>query len=145
MRPILLAVLLLSGDALRRVPRKIMVRRSAATTALVGALVAGPAFAATDLAPPPSLEAAAVQLTRDGRGAGSDSDSPPRPSLEVAAVQLKRDAGAAGAESYFDDAHPEFLVGLVVHWLLWGYAPRPVALAYDFGGVALLAAEGFLG
>ena len=82
---------------------------------------------------------------RDVRGAGSDSDSPPRPSLEVAAVQLKRDAGAAGAESYFDDAHPEFLVGLVVHWLLWGYAPRPVALAYDFGGVALLAAEGFLG
>ena len=45
--------------------------------------------------------------------------------------------------AYFDTVHPEFAVALVVHWLLWGYAPRPVALAYDFGGLVLFAAEPF--
>lgn len=74
-------------------------------------------------------------------------------SLAVA-LTLKRSANAhetpAGSEDagnnggYFDTVHPEFAVALVVHWLLWGYAPRNVALAYDFGGVALLAAEGLM-
>jgi hypothetical protein len=54
-------------------------------------------------------------------------------------------AAATGAEldDYFATSHPEFAVGLVIHWILWGKAPRAVALAYDFGGLALFAAEPF--
>ena len=52
--------------------------------------------------------------------------------LAAASPALAEDNGA-----YFDTVHPEFAVALVVHWLLWGYAPRSVALAYDFGGIAL--------
>ena len=45
--------------------------------------------------------------------------------------------------THFATPHPEFAVGLVIHWILWGKAPRAVALAYDFGGLALFAAEPF--
>ena len=80
-------------------------------------------------------------------------DTPaPSPSLALASLTMKRDARqydpvASAADpdlNYFDTVHPEFAVALVAHWLLWGYAPRNVALAYDFGGVALLCAEGLL-
>ena len=68
-------------------------------------------------------------------------------SLASLVASLKRspsaqDAAPSNNGGYFDEVHPEFAVGLAVHWLLWGYAPRPVALFYDFAGVALLAAEG---
>ena len=59
--------------------------------------------------------------------------------LAASAVDTVENGGA-----YFDTVHPEFAVALVVHWLLWGYAPRNVALAYDFGGIALFALEGVL-
>ena len=42
---------------------------------------------------------------------------------------------------YFSEVHPEFAAALVLHWLLWGYASREVALAYDFLGIAELLWE----
>ena len=46
-------------------------------------------------------------------------------------------------DDYFSTPHPEFAVGLVIHWILWGKFDRRVALAYDFGGLVLFAAEPF--
>ena len=75
----------------------------------------------------------------------ADAAPPAPPSLLVASLKRSpsaQDAAPSNNGGYFDEVHPEFAVGLAVHWLLWGYAPRPVALFYDFAGVALLAAEG---
>ena len=49
----------------------------------------------------------------------------------------------AELDDYFATPHPEFAVGLVIHWILWGKFDRRVALAYDFGGLVLFAAEPF--
>ena len=46
-------------------------------------------------------------------------------------------------DDYFATPHPEFAVALVIHWILWGKFDRRVALAYDFGGLVLFAAEPF--
>ena len=59
------------------------------------------------------------------------------PSLAVAA------ATEAELDDYFSEPHPEFAVGLIIHWILWGKFDRRVALAYDFGGLVLFAAEPF--
>ena len=49
----------------------------------------------------------------------------------------------AELDDYFAQPHPEFAVGLIIHWILWGKFDRRVALAYDFGGLVLFAAEPF--
>ena len=49
----------------------------------------------------------------------------------------------AELDDYFAEPHPEFAVGLIIHWVLWGKFDRRVALAYDFGGLVLFAAEPF--
>ena len=59
------------------------------------------------------------------------------PSVAVAATT------EAELDDYFSTPHPEFAVGLVIHWILWGKFDRRVALAYDFGGLVLFAAEPF--
>ena len=73
------------------------------------------------------------------RGRGLGPGNPLILALATASPAVAEDNGA-----YFDTVHPEFAVALAVHWLLWGYAPRSVALAYDFGGIALFALEGVL-
>ena len=60
------------------------------------------------------------------------------PSLAVAAATTE-----AELDDYFSTPHPEFAVGLIIHWILWGKFDRRVALAYDFGGLVLFAAEPF--
>ena len=49
----------------------------------------------------------------------------------------------AELDDYFSQPHPEFAVALVIHWILWGKFDRRIALAYDFGGLVLFAAEPF--
>ena len=49
----------------------------------------------------------------------------------------------AELDDYFSTPHPEFAVALIIHWILWGKFDRRVALAYDFGGLVLFAAEPF--
>ena len=94
---------------------------------------------------------------------GSSRDAPAVCARAPAAAQLpaatgaKKAAAAALAPSaavavatteaeldeYFATPHPEFAVALVIHWILWGKFDRRVALAYDFGGLVLFAAEPF--
>ena len=52
-------------------------------------------------------------------------------------------ATEAELDDYFSTPHPEFAVALVIHWILWGKFDRRIALAYDFGGLVLFAAEPF--
>ena len=65
----------------------------------------------------------------------------------VAAAALAPSIATATTEAelddYFSTPHPEFAVALVIHWILWGKFDRRVALAYDFGGLVLFAAEPF--
>ena len=65
----------------------------------------------------------------------------------VAATALAPSIAAATTEAELDDyfahPHPEFAVALIIHWILWGKFDRRVALAYDFGGLVLFAAEPF--
>ena len=65
----------------------------------------------------------------------------------VAAAALAPSIAAATTEAelddYFSTPHPEFAVALIIHWILWGKFDRRVALAYDFGGLVLFAAEPF--
>ena len=65
----------------------------------------------------------------------------------MAAAALAPSIAAATTEAelddYFSTPHPEFAVALVIHWILWGKFDRRVALAYDFGGLVLFAAEPF--
>ena len=49
----------------------------------------------------------------------------------------------AELDDYFATPHPEFAVALIIHWILWGKFDRRIALAYDFGGLVLFAAEPF--
>ena len=49
----------------------------------------------------------------------------------------------AELDEYFAEPHPEFAVALIIHWILWGKFDRRVALAYDFRGLVLFAAEPF--
>ncbi len=93
---------------------------------------------------------------------GSSRDAPAVCARAPAAAQLpaatgaKKAAAAALAPSvaiaatteaelddYFAQPHPEFAVALVIHWILWGKFDRRIALAYDFGGLVLFAAEPF--
>ena len=65
----------------------------------------------------------------------------------TAAAALAPSVAAATTEAELDDyfahPHPEFAVALIIHWILWGKFDRRVALAYDFGGLVLFAAEPF--
>ena len=75
--------------------------------------------------------------------------SRPRATSAAAALAFVPAAAFAAAtteaelDDYFSTPHPEFAVGLVIHWILWGKFDRRVALAYDFGGLVLFAAEPF--
>ena len=60
------------------------------------------------------------------------------PSVAVAAATTE-----AELDDYFAHPHPEFAVALIIHWILWGKFDRRIALAYDFGGLVLFAAEPF--
>ena len=108
-----------------------LLRGSAAAAAAAAALVGADAGSAFPAGAPPVRAAADASLTLSL-------------SLKRSADSHDRAGGDDNNGGYFDAAHPEFAAALAVHWLLWGYAPRNVALAYDFGGVALLAAEGLL-
>ena len=70
-------------------------------------------------------------------GAAAAAAAALAPSLAVAATT------EAELDAYFAEPHPEFAVALIIHWILWGKFDRRVALAYDFGGLVLFAAEPF--
>ena len=146
-RTLTLWLLSLTGARALRFPERpalLGLRRTAAAASLAslaasGAVAAPPAGAAPPA--PPSLLVASGAVAAPLAGAAP----PAPPSLLVASLKRSpsaQDAAPSSNGGYFDEVHPEFAVGLAVHWLLWGYAPRPVALFYDFAGVALLAAEG---
>ena len=69
-------------------------------------------------------------------GAAAAAAAALTPSVAVATTEAELD-------DYFAQPHPEFAVGLIIHWILWGKFDRRVALAYDFGGLVLFAAEPF--
>lgn len=75
--------------------------------------------------------------------------SRPRAASAAAALAFVPAAAFAAAtteaelDEYFSTPHPEFAVALVIHWILWGKFDRRIALAYDFGGLVLFAAEPF--
>ena len=75
--------------------------------------------------------------------------SRPRATGAAAALAFVPAAAFAAAtteaelDDYFATPHPEFALGLIIHWILWGKFDRRVALAYDFGGLVLFAAEPF--
>jgi len=82
------------------------------------------------------------------------STAPPTARLHAAAAGAAAAALAPAAafaaatteaelDDYFSEPHPEFAVGLIIHWILWGKFDRRIALAYDFGGLVLFAAEPF--
>ena len=70
-------------------------------------------------------------------GAAAAAAAALAPSLAVAATT------EAELDAYFAEPHPEFAVALVIHWILWGKFDRRIALACDFGGLVLFAAEPF--
>ena len=43
---------------------------------------------------------------------------------------------SGAAPDYWATPHPEYAAALVLHWLLWGYSSRQVALTYDFACIA---------
>ena len=71
-------------------------------------------------------------------GAAAAAAAALAPSVAVAAATTE-----AELDDYFATPHPEFFLALVIHWILWGKFDRRVALAYDFGGLVLFAAEPF--
>ena len=71
-------------------------------------------------------------------GAAAAAAAALAPSAAVAVATTE-----AELDDYFAHPHPEFAVGLIIHWILWGKFDRRVALAYDFGGLVLFAAEPF--
>ena len=95
------------------------------------------------------------------RVASSSRDAPAAHATAPPAARFHAAAGAAAAalapslafaatatteaelDDYFSTPHPEFAVALVIHWILWGKFDRRIALAYDFGGLVLFAAEPF--
>ena len=70
-------------------------------------------------------------------GAAAAAAAALAPSVAIAATT------EAELDDYFAEPHPEFFVALVIHWILWGKFDRRIALAYDFGGLVLFAAEPF--
>ena len=70
-------------------------------------------------------------------GAAAAAAAALAPSVALAATT------EAELDAYFAEPHPEFAVALVIHWILWGKFDRRIALAYDFGGLVLFAAEPF--
>ena len=87
-----------------------------------------------DAAPAPKSPARLHAAT----GAAAAAAAALAPSVAVAAATTE-----AELDDYFAHPHPEFAVALVIHWILWGKFDRRVALAYDFGGLVLFAAEPF--
>ena len=69
-------------------------------------------------------------------GAAAAAAAALAPSIAAATTEAELDA-------YFSTPHPEFAVALIIHWILWGKFDRRIALAYDFGGLVLFAAEPF--
>ena len=69
-------------------------------------------------------------------GAAAAAAAALAPSVAVATTEAELD-------DYFATPHPEFALGLIIHWILWGKFDRRIALAYDFGGLVLFAAEPF--
>ena len=54
-----------------------------------------------------------------------------------AAVAATAEAGVRTLPpDYWATPHPEYAAALVLHWLLWGYSSRQVALTYDFACIA---------
>ena len=70
-------------------------------------------------------------------GAAAAAAAALAPSVAIAATT------EAELDDYFAQPHPEFALALVIHWILWGKFDRRIALAYDFGGLVLFAAEPF--
>mgnify|MGYP003316555880 CR=1 FL=1 len=66
--------------------------------------------------------------------------APPSPARAAAFAAATTEAEL---DEYFATPHPEFALALVIHWILWGKFDRRIALAYDFGGLVLFAAEPF--
>ena len=61
-----------------------------------------------------------------------DADAPAH-----AAVAATAEAGVRTLPpDYWATPHPEYAAALVLHWLLWGYSSRQVALTYDFACIA---------
>ena len=87
--------------------------------------------AAHATAPPAARFHAAV-----GAAAAAAAALAPSAAVAVATTEAELD-------EYFATPHPEFAVALVIHWILWGKFDRRIALAYDFGGLVLFAAEPF--
>ena len=71
-------------------------------------------------------------------GAAAAAAAALAPSVAVATATTE-----AELDDYFSTPHPEFAVALIIHWILWGKFDRRIALAYDFGGLVLFAAEPF--
>ena len=88
-------------------------------------------------APAAHATAPAAQL-QAATGAAAAAAAALPPSVAVAAATTE-----AELDDYFATPHPEFFLALVIHWILWGKFDRRVALAYDFGGLVLFAAEPF--
>ena len=105
--------------------------------------------------------AAAAAAAAGGGGRGSAVTTSPRsvtvPASVAAAARSggtatgslgsleEREASQADTRNanYFSSKpHPEFAAGLVLHWLLWAYSRREVALAFDFVGIAGLLYDG---
>ena len=105
--------------------------------------------------------AAALRPTTHVAMPSLSRDAPAACARAPAAAQLPAATGAAAAaaaalapsvaaatteaelDDYFATPHPEFAVALIIHWILWGKFDRRIALAYDFGGLVLFAAEPF--
>ena len=86
----------------------------------------------------PAAHATAPPAARFHAAAAAAAAAALAPSVAVAAATTE-----AELDDYFAVPHPEFAVALVIHWILWGKFDRRVALAYDFGGLVLFAAEPF--
>lgn len=70
----------------------------------------------------PARRATAAQRATTARGAPT-----PRGRAGLTRTRLL-ESDYVDPGNYFDAVHPEFAVALVLHWLLWGYAPRAIAL-----------------
>ena len=100
----------------------------------------------------PPVRAARPSSSPSALPAANSSPKPlsrPRATSAAAALAFVPAAAFAVAtteaelDEYFATPHPEFAVALIIHWILWGKCDRRIALAYDFGGLVLFAAEPF--
>ena len=101
-----------------------------------------------------AFAALAASAAAGGRGRVSALGGLTEAAMHAAAAAAlgkreRRDGSSDGSateaerDDYFSQPHPEFAVALVIHWILWGKFDRRIALAYDFGGLVLFAAEPF--